>query len=116
MTNHTPGPWYIEQFAHPYGKTEDRTITGYTRTGNPLRIGRAYNVMGPSETDANARLIAAAPETTEALSDAIDALCEVLAILDGSSHTVDIREFIVRTLEKAKIARNKATGAVIREL
>jgi hypothetical protein len=67
MTNHTPGPWYIEQFAHPYGKTEDRTITGYTRTGNPLRIGRAYNVMGPNETDANARLIAAAPDMLEAL-------------------------------------------------
>ncbi len=67
MTQHTPGPWTIEQFAHPYGKTEDRTITSYTRTGNPLRIGRAYNVMGPNETDANARLIAAAPDMLEAL-------------------------------------------------
>jgi hypothetical protein len=97
MKNHTPGPWCIEQFAQSYGKTEDRTITGYTRTGNPLRIGCAYNVMGPNETDANARLIAAAPDMLETLK-------AIVAMLDHAgvcSDTAPAYNAAMNTIAKA---------------
>lgn len=68
MSKHTPGPWSIEQFCHPYRETGDVTVTSYTKTHhNPLRIGRAYNIIGRDETMSNARLIAAAPDMLEAI-------------------------------------------------
>lgn len=68
MRKHTPGPWSIEQFGHPYRVAEDVTITSYTEIHrNPLRIGRAYNISGRDETMANARLMASAPKMLAAL-------------------------------------------------
>jgi hypothetical protein len=60
---HTPGPWKLA------GPT---TISNADET---IVIGYAHNYKTPRvQTDANARLIAAAPELLEALKDAVCAL------------------------------------------
>jgi hypothetical protein len=109
MTKHTPGPWAIEQFAHPYGRHEDRTITRRLANGNPFRIGRAYNIAGPEETDANARLIAAAPELLAALEIAerrIVELCRAVCVLSGNPKKARAEDYAGEIREAIK----KATG------
>lgn len=66
MSNHTPGPWMIQSrdndllFDVVDSRTESKLIAGPFRHELPT-------VKGNSETIANARLIAAAPELLEAL-------------------------------------------------
>lgn len=67
MYKHTPGPWYTRTGL----RGEDISIGATRASGNPHWVGRAYNagILGPSdpESEANARLIAAAPELLTAL-------------------------------------------------
>jgi hypothetical protein len=58
MRQHTPGPWAVDT---------DRTIL----CRNVVGIADIRSWMGAEEADANARLIAAAPELLEALKDEI---------------------------------------------
>ncbi len=63
MNQHTHGPWTIETNAgHPH-------IEIWTNNGRPQRI--AYMQDHLSESDANARLIATAPDLLEALKDVL---------------------------------------------
>lgn len=59
-TEHTVGPWHTERIV---------TSAISIRSDNGFIVGeaRADYVMPPNEADANARLIAAAPELAEAL-------------------------------------------------
>ena len=104
--SHTPGPWHIEQFTSGYSKHEDRTISHRLESGNMLRIARAYNVMGPNETDANARLIAAAPD----LLAACHALMRAEAMQEGKRGG-EIMGQISLAIDAARAAIAKATGA-----
>jgi hypothetical protein len=62
--NHTPGPWHIDHDDRP-GMKWNHHICGSN--------GRAVCLITHSETaDANARLIAAAPELLEALQAIVD--------------------------------------------
>lgn len=51
MTKHTPGPWY-----------KQGTYIGITPTGRRFLIGEVYQDNGVEQAQANARLIASAPE------------------------------------------------------
>jgi hypothetical protein len=66
MSEHTPGPWEIS-----YGKIRPaRPIEGYTLGYAPICIVRGdKRLHGNGVREANARLIAAAPELLEALKD-----------------------------------------------
>lgn len=64
MTEHTKGPWKVNRTITPGNQTSMFHITGSQHGGlNPICYG-ADN--GDGEFDANARLIAAAPELLEA--------------------------------------------------
>lgn len=91
MTNvtHTPGPWHIED-----GRTVwagDNLVAGVGRIGTPV--------------EANARLIAAAPDLLVALDALLEGSAEALAFLDR-----DTVEHLVPLLNSAEAAIAKAKG------
>ena len=96
-TKHTPGPWYVGS-----GTYEGRNI--YSTASVTDGEGFTYQpVVATAEDDevacwdANARLIAAAPDLLEALKDMVD-LVELLCPFDGPQQ------------RKARAAIARATG------
>lgn len=87
MSKFTPGPWKVVPCNDQWGIEAEVTICGH--------VGRAIIISGL--TEANARLIAAAPDLLEALESAISMLNT--KELDGS----DIQELdrIDRVIAKA---------------
>lgn len=71
---HTPGPWTVDS---------DRAILCESKTasGKLRPVAQSYSWMGSAEADANAALIAAAPDLLEALKAYVD--------WHGASHTMD---------------------------
>jgi hypothetical protein len=70
MTEHTPGPWYIEGYLNRQGKREGHIISHGL---NPRRDGpTGYICHTKGTTDADARLIEAAPDMLEALQDLLN--------------------------------------------
>jgi hypothetical protein len=62
-TKHTSGPWTIE-----CGKNYSNEIVGKSKTGKDWVLARTTAAkVGRDQDDANARLIAAAPDLLEAL-------------------------------------------------
>lgn len=110
MSAHTPGPWVAEM---QYGENdtdcgwelqEQRAVDDFTYRGAVCRITDAEHIQGitKAERDANARLIAAAPDllaaaraymrvcpadedTTHAFQEATDALRAAIAKAEGRS-------------------------------
>lgn len=60
MSKHTPGPWKVETYHGPMFK---------------IIRDRNKDELPQYSTDADARLIAAAPEMLEAIKNEIDSLC-----------------------------------------
>lgn len=77
MSEHTPGPWHIYSTAHATKSSCDVSIYAETKIHkNPKYLCRVYGegsmtMYGMERRDANARLIAAAPEMLEALEDLV---------------------------------------------
>ncbi len=90
MSEHTPGPWKINEAS----KIE------IIAEGEPMVIARTPNKLYQKESEANARLIAAAP-------DLLDALTE---LLNGDHPN---RQYIQGhpAAAKARAAISRATGA-----
>lgn len=87
---HTPGPWTHEPYAYQQGALDQALI----RDG-------AENQVAIS-TEANARLIAAAPELLEALQFALEIF---------EAEPVDVApESIEEIIDQARAAINKALG------
>jgi|HubBroStandDraft_4_1064222.scaffolds.fasta_scaffold01416_10 hypothetical protein len=63
MANHTPGPWELRK--HNYGNYRD--AIGVFRVGSNTAIVDGVWGRNLTESDTNARLIAAAPDLLEAL-------------------------------------------------
>ena len=98
MSNkHTPGPWTITVYPPDDDGAED--LCAYI-DGNGTHVSHCMPPDGANKElrDANALLIAAAPEMLEALQ-------EIVAAADG-----DWWEQLDATLEKARAAITKATG------
>lgn len=99
---HTPGPWFITG-----------TMTKYVEARIPGRMIQEVAACGPTAADdgygeqqmANARLIAAAPELLEALTDAVIDFDNWAAHEDNHPH-----EHLVVWVEKARAAIAKAKG------
>lgn len=95
QAKHTPGPWIIEDI------TDDGQSVISAASKNWIDFARVWVVTDEStdkEGEANARLIAAAPELLEALKDVMSAV-ELGWIPDGES------------MFNARAAIAKATGA-----
>lgn len=99
---HTPGPW-------GYSQWPDRSIYNIHAGGYPTSFATVQNVsnargcMGSVETQANARLIAAAPEL-------LSELCNALAFIDeaASAGILDAVE-VQQQFERARAAITKAS-------
>ena len=85
MSKHTPGPWKVN-----YAKFNE------VKTSDGARVATCSNLNGLVNLQANARLIAAAPELLDALIECLE--CE-FAVTDKSA------------IAKAQAAIAKATGA-----
>ena len=97
MSKHTPGPWKVAKPSRSHAN------------GNPM-----YGLVGPEIvadyedwgfTEANARLIAAAPDLLEALKEAN----KELEYLNDPKGFVSMRQ--ERIMEKARAAIAKASGS-----
>lgn len=107
MSAFTPGPWEIEQ---DKAKTARFWLRGQTSNSGDGRLaGTGYIFLGSigngaeggeaiKRAEANAKLIAAAP-------DLLEALREVCALLDASGFGVDCEDGVA----KARVAMAKAT-------
>jgi len=95
-TKHTPGPW--EQGTQTRGST---TLVARIETG--FAVAEMRNVHFREEAEANARLIAAAPELLEALQLAYSVLMDCIPDADCDLYKRDARR-------KARAAIAKAIG------
>jgi hypothetical protein len=78
---HTPGPW-----TYAYGQVYAGNPEDIDGVNGGISIGHAdrnEERTRPTERDANARLMAAAPELLDALHVALDALWELSRAADG---------------------------------
>jgi hypothetical protein len=98
MTEHTPGPWADDVT----GDLSDRDGAIYSETSNTIVADNVYG-RSEAEADANARLIAAAPD----LLAACEALCEAVA---GQSALLAIEGALVVEYREALAAIAKARG------
>ena len=96
---HTPGPWLLD--GDKICTRRGNEIARITRYGAWLDVGTPYGLKNPIG-DANARLIAAAPDLLAALEDAA---AQLRTLLDDSI------EDDYSVLTNAEIAIAKAKGA-----
>ena len=75
---HTPGPWSIHESAFSSSLVKELHIGTSTRTAACVYDDCAAGILVRSEVEANARLIAAAPELLEALERISTAYDETL--------------------------------------
>ena len=104
MSAHTPGNWeVISDPGHFDTRTTVVSKDGGSRKGHPYRmIVQVGGWAGPREAEANARLIAAAPELLEALED-LASLAEA-AMREVGEYDIEAE------LSDARAAIAKATG------
>jgi len=111
MSKHTPGPWTYywyekNQRTHvgEFGITEE--TRGYSF---PLTMGGKRDSGYAKTAEANARLIAAAPDLLEAARIAANA-CDILATESADSDDTEHAEIWRRKAARARAAIAKATG------
>ena len=109
MSAHTEGPWIVEKSR----VGDDFCI--YTEAkdpedGEPLYgIGQIWNLSGSPQNEANARLIAAAPELLAALEDLASSLHPlVVTLADGTVNVIETAEV---TAARAAILKAKGGAA-----
>lgn len=100
MSGHTPGPWkaIISSVVTEQGETKPFCSISQSETGEDI----AYMTLRPHEVEANARLIAAAP-------DMINALKWLLDVSEGLSDRNDGTES-----ENKQRAQHEARAAIAR--
>lgn len=108
MNNHTPGPWIIgTDPRYPSEPCVDAVVDGVV-----WHIALCHMGLGPddSSADANARLIACAPELYAALKEALPALRSDVERL--SLAQADTSSDKVSTFRKAKLRYEAALAAI----
>lgn len=119
MGKHTPGPWEtpLDTWAD-YGDSETGHLYSVPvyEEGGERRIACAFHDGVLTEVQADARLIAAAPELLEVLETSLDTMRAIIdqkAILNVS-HISDggdlLRKVLHAEIERARTAIAKATG------
>jgi len=93
---HTPGPWWNPSFSNEVMTTPDGQI----------KICRVFAVSEENSGEANAKLIAAAPELLEVLED-VAASRHIMMVQSPSK--IELAE-ILATFERVKTVINKAKG------
>lgn len=105
MSKHTPGEWFTSR--------PNRTIYIESRIGGGML--QEVAACGPTEAteqqEANARLIAAAPELLQALTDLGDWLAYGMNKAAGAEPTAEDHAACERVAKQARAAIDKATGA-----
>jgi hypothetical protein len=97
MIEHTPGPWHAVKYAT---RTEILARRKAQRKMTSIALVYGSDEDDSEQADANARLIAAAPELLEALQDV---LCTLTMDAEWTKDCYEVR--------KAEAAIAKATGA-----
>lgn len=109
--SHTPGPWEINVSKMEYkGNVSERTeIVAPQKNGNVRLIANMYGVALP-EGQANAQLIAAAPELYEALENLFD-----LMVGDEISRDEGERrlQMVVNVLAKVRCAQGQGASNLV---
>ena len=113
MTTHTPGPWHWGHNSASDASTaciEIRPDGPYR--GNVADLQSCEHIMGitMAETEANARLIAAAPELLEALIGALKALEAIGDEMTVGERYTNAGEYLIDALMPSRVAIVKATG------
>lgn len=88
MSKHTPGPWVVDELKVVNG----RLWAAVTTPKGDL----VYLTLIPTDVEANARLIAAAPEMLEALRDIKEAVVDGLSDGRNEGSALCLIEEIVR--------------------
>jgi hypothetical protein len=99
---HTPGPWQVEYYTGDHGRP---TVVKKTpgRVGNPISaVTILFTHDGDAVTEANARLIAAAPDLLAACIQALSSI-EV----DEESHLRQVVGDVLREAIAKAVARNE---------
>lgn len=81
MSKHTPGPWIVRGGKHGY---EIQTPQPNDKFALTIVASQSTAYRTDEENDANARLIAAAPDLARDLKQAVAALSRIVDILDGT--------------------------------
>jgi hypothetical protein len=105
MSNHTPGLWSAE----PVWNIPKTMVHAYCQ-GRAYALAEVYSMPGPGEREANAKLIAAAPELLQALIDLSDWLAYGLNKADGAEPTAEDHAACERVAAQARAAIAKATA------
>lgn len=107
MSAHTPGPWRLHFWAENVGISADRPKQRDCETVATVYRGpeTASYATDREKADANARLIAAAPDLLEAL-DGVIGFIDDLALLGGMTANGGAQE----RLDAARAAIAKARG------
>ena len=101
---HTPGPWVVDS-----GNGTACYIRPADHEPGVMAVAQVCK-RGWSEKQANARLIAAAPEMLAALKDALDALIQSAT---EARHIEPTKVVIRAAVDKADAAIQKATGGAV---
>lgn len=104
MSKHTPGPWRLNDVGNVESEAVHNIAVVYSAAGQEGWSGSDFDTLAHCE--ANARLIAAAPE----LYDAADAALNVLIACCVPAGGVDDRAAILEAQNMLRSAIAKATG------
>ena len=101
MSKHTPGPWFAQAGYLTIYNLSDGNVGTTCAIAKVLR-----DQPGDDQAEANARLIAAAPELYDAAENALDTLLSCCVAGDG----VDDRDAILEAQQMLRAAIRKAMG------
>ncbi len=110
-SKHTPGPWEVSHGGHgsPHGFVIDEYYVLNRTVADDVAI--AADIVDPATqmpSEANARLIAAAPELLEALLEAVE--CGMVPVSSAKEGGASAFSAQVRCADKIRAAIAKATG------
>lgn len=109
-SKHTPGPWVIYEKPRQPGQLAPSVAREITGTGGiPVIADLRWNGENEKHGEANARLIAAAPELGEELDNTVAALESCMAHYGPKMPAADQRSREAQII-KARAVLTKATG------
>lgn len=100
-TQHTPGPWIAQGVSIPHENPKVGIIGIHTPKGDALAFDWDGSFKTKHEAEANAALIASAPELLDALENAYWHLDRVAAFVPGHTFPNEIMEALAKVISKA---------------